>query len=42
MDKKIIIAAVAAIVVIGIAAFALSGGSADSDPTHSFNSSNTQ
>ena len=29
MDKKIIIAAVAAIVVIGIAAFALSGGSAE-------------
>ena len=34
MDKKIIIAAVVVIVVIGIAAFALSGGSADSDPTH--------
>ena len=36
MDKKtkMIIGAVAAIVIIGIAAFAFMGGSADSDPTH--------
>ena len=36
MDKKtkMIVGAVAAIVVIGIAAFALMGGSADNDPTH--------
>ena len=34
MDKKLIIGAVAAIVIIAIAAFALSGGSHDSDPTH--------
>jgi len=34
MDKKIIIGAVAAIVIIAIAAFALMGGSQDSDPTH--------
>ena len=36
MDKKtkMIVGAVAAIVVIGIAAFALMGGTADADPTH--------
>ena len=36
MDKKtkMIVGAVAAIVVIGIAAFALMGGTADNDPTH--------
>ena len=34
MDKKIIIGAVVAILVVVVAAFALMGGSSDSDPTH--------
>ena len=34
MDKKILIGGVVALVVIVVAAFALMGGSHDSDPTH--------
>ena len=34
MDKKLIIGGIVAVVIIAVAAFALMGGSSDSDPTH--------